>query len=466
MKLWGGRFKKDPNKAVMDFTSSLSFDTRLAAYDIEVSISHAKMLTARGILTKEEGESIVTDLLAISVEVADGTFKPLPEDEDIHTAIERALRGRIGDTAGKLHTARSRNDQAVTDLRLFVKDAAILVMGYISELQEVIIARAAASTDYVFAGMTHMQTGQPISFGHHLMAYFWMFERDWRRFRCCYNHADWSPLGAAAFAGTGWPIDRRMTADDLGFSNVIANSIDAVSDRDFAVLWQAMSSLLIMHMSRLSEEIIIWSNPSFGFIELDDAFATGSSIMPQKKNPDIAELVRGKTGRVFGNLQGTLTMLKGQPLSYNRDMQEDKEALFDTFDTLNSALPVFTAMVKTMKVNPTAMAEAAKKGFSTATDLADYLAAKGQPFRDAHATAGAAVVLCQEKGVTSLADLSLDELHSISSLIEEDIYDHISETGSMKRRTSYGGGAPEAVTIQITEAKAVLQKQKQWFEDL
>lgn len=464
MKLWGGRFKKEPDQVAADFTASISFDWRLAPYDVKGSIAHAEMLSSSGIISADDADKIIDGLEKIAELIKENKFDILPDDEDIHTAVERVLHDIVGKTAGKLHTARSRNDQVATDMRLYVKDASLMVMNDIQNLQQTILKIADENIETAMPGMTHLQNAQPVSFAHHLMAYFWMLERDWRRFRCCYNHSDWSPLGAAALAGTGFPIDRQQTAKELGFANVIPNSVDAVSDRDFIVLFQAMSSLLITHLSRLAEEIVLWSGSQFSFIELDDAFATGSSIMPQKKNPDIAELARGKAGRVFGHLQAILTTLKGLPLAYNRDLQEDKEGVFDTFDTLIKALPSLNGMLATMKINRASMLQAAENGFATATDIADYLAEKGIPFREGHEITGNIIKYCVKNSLYKLSDISLIQLQEFSPVIEKDIFAFLTPMGSISRRSSYGGTAPKAVRVQIEEAKAVMGKQAEWLK--
>ena len=454
-KLWGGRFTKETDQAVEGFTSSLAFDRRLWRQDLRGSIAHARMLGRQGIVPVAEAEQIVAGLQQIETEIIAGAFPFRQVFEDIHLNIEQRLTELIGPVGGKLHTARSRNDQVVTDVHLFVKDEIAAVSALLSELQAVIIDRARDHQDLIMPGYTHLQRAQPILLSHHLLAYFWMLERDQGRFADCARRADCSPLGAGALAGTTFPIDRHFTAAELGFAGVYENSIDAVSDRDFIVEFLAAAALSQMHLSRLCEELINWSSTEFGFIEMDDAFSTGSSIMPQKKNPDVAEITRGKTGRVYGNLAALLTVLKGLPLAYHSDLQEDKERLFDSLDTLKACLRVVTGMVATLNVRPARMAQAVRQDFSNATDLADYLAKKGVPFREAHEIAGRTVLACIDRGCF-LADLSLADLQDFSPLIEDDVYTAIAPQTCVAGRTSYGGTAPGEVQRQITLGEAIL----------
>lgn len=454
-KLWGGRFTKGASQLAEGFTSSLSFDRRLYRQDIRGSIAHARMLGRQGIISAAEAEQIIAGLLQIETEIEDGRFPFRQAFEDIHLNIEKRLTELIGPVGGKLHTARSRNDQVVTDVHLFVKDEIAALSALLSDLQAVIIDRAREHEGLIMPGYTHLQRAQPILFAHHLLAYFWMLERDQGRLADCRKRADLSPLGAGALAGTTFPIDRHFTAAELGFAGVYENSIDAVSDRDFILEFLATAAICQMHLSRLCEELVNWSSTEFGFVEMDDAFATGSSIMPQKKNPDVAEITRGKTGRVYGNLMALLTVLKGLPLAYHSDLQEDKERLFDTLDTLKACVSVVTGMVATLKVREDRVAQAVRQDFSNATDLADYLAKKGVPFREAHEIVGRAVLACIEKGCF-LADLPLVELKGFSPLIEDDVYTAIAPETCVAGRTSYGGTAPAEVQRQIALAEGIL----------
>ena len=459
MKLWGGRFAKATDALVEEFTASIAFDRRLYRQDIQGSIAHARMLVRQGILTPEEGEKIIAGLEEIEKEIEGSQFTFTAAREDIHMHIEARLQEKVGPVAGKLHTARSRNDQVATDLHLYVKEEAAAVMALIARLQETILHLAEKHLGVIMPGYTHLQRAQPILFSHHLLAYFEMLERDWQRFRDCACRADCSPLGAGALAGTSFPIDRQFTASQLNFSSCYRNSIDAVSDRDFVLEFLAAAAILMQHLSRFCEELILWSSQEFAFIELDDAFATGSSIMPQKKNPDVPELIRGKTGRVYGNLVALLTTMKGLPLAYNKDLQEDKEPLFDTVDTIKDCLTIFAPLLATMEVKEENMAQAAAGGFANATDAADYLAKKGLPFREAHRVVGNLVRYCLEEG-KGLAELRLEEFRRFSLAFGPDIIEAIQTKNVVAARTSYGGTAPGQVERALQEGWALLaQKQ-------
>ncbi|MGB4170532.1 MAG: argininosuccinate lyase, partial [bacterium] len=450
MKLWGGRFAKATDALVEEFTASIAFDRRLYRQDIAGSIAHARMLVRQGILTPEEGEKIIAGLEEIEKEIEGSQFTFTAAREDIHMHIEARLQEKVGPVAGKLHTARSRNDQVATDLHLYVKEEAAAVMALIAGLQETILGLAERHLGVIMPGYTHLQRAQPILFSHHLLAYFEMLERDWQRFRDCRRRADSSPLGAGALAGTSFPIDRAYTASQLGFSSCYRNSIDAVSDRDFVLEFLAAAAILMQHLSRFCEELILWSSQEFAFIELDDAFATGSSIMPQKKNPDVPELIRGKTGRVYGNLVALLTTMKGLPLAYNKDLQEDKEPLFDTVDTIKDCLTIFAPLLATMEVKEENMAQAAAGGFANATDAANYLAKKGLPFREAHRIVGNIVRYCLEEG-KGLAELRLEEFRRFSLAFGPDIIEAIQTKNVVAARTSYGGTAPGQVERALQE---------------
>lgn len=465
MSLWSGRFTKKMNHKVEEFTASLPFDVELYHEDIEGSIAYAKMLAKTKIITQKEAEQIIKGLEVIRKDIETGRFSFDLADEDIHLAVERALIAKIGPAGGKLHTGRSRNDQVAVDMRLFVKKEVVEIDRLIFNLQKTLLILAEENLDIIMPGYTHLQVAQPVLFSHYVMAYFWMFERDFRRFKCCYNHSDWLPLGAGALAGTTFPIDQEFLAAELKFAKIIPNSVDAVSDRDFILLFHAMSSLLMSHLSRLCEEMILWSTVEFDFIELDDAYATGSSIMPQKKNPDVAELVRGKSGRIFGHLIQMLTTMKGLPLAYNRDLQEDKESLFDAAETVRSSLEVMTGMLATMKLKPAKMREAAEKNFANATDAADYLVAKGVPFRKAHELTGRLVKYCLKHGKDKLADLKLAEFKKISPLFAEDIYETIAIENCVARRTSHGGTSSKQVEKQLKQAQEVLETEAAWLEE-
>lgn len=451
--LWGGRFAEETAALARQYGDSLRFDSALAVYDITGSLAHATMLEQQGIIDARERADIEEGLRVIGVEIAEGRF-PRPGAEDIHSAVEARLKEIVGASAGKLHTARSRNDQVATDLHLYVLDNGTRIGHAIRGLQKAIVEIAEQHVDTVMPGFTHLQPAQPVTLAHHLLAYFWMLERDAGRLTDALNRSALSPLGAAALAGTPFPIDRFATAEELGFDAPYPNSMDAVSDRDFVVEFLACAALCIAHLSRLCEELILWSTPQYAFVELSDAYATGSSIMPQKKNPDLCELIRGKSGRVFGNLQAMLVVLKGTPLAYNKDFQEDKESLFDTVRTLHPALQLMEGMLRTAKWNTERMREAAGAGFTNATDLADHLAMRGLPFREAHEVVGRIVRHAIEKGV-SLDDLSSEDLQRFSHYFEPG-YRAPDATGSVAARASYGGTAPDAVRHQLEEARAVM----------
>ena len=448
MKLWSGRFGKETDALVNDFNASIQFDQRLYREDITGSIAHAKMLAATGILSAEDGAAIVEGLTGILQDIEDGKVEFTADNEDIHMNVEALLTARIGQAGKRLHTARSRNDQVALDFRMYVREQIPVIVGQLLELETVLCRQARQYQTAVMPGYTHLQRAQPISFAQHLMAYAFQFRRDVTRLTDCAARLNECPLGSGALAGTTYPIDRFMTAQALGFDKPMDNSLDGVSDRDYALELMSALSILMMHLSRFSEEVILWCSWEFKFIELDDAYATGSSIMPQKKNPDVAELVRGKTGRVYGDLMSLLTAMKGLPLAYNKDMQEDKEPVFDAIDTVEMCLPVFAAMLDTMTVRTDNMRAAAGKGFINATDCADYLTKKGMPFRDAYTVTGHLVAQCTARGKT-LEELSLDELRTASDLFDEDVYEAIRLENCMALRASLGGPAVAETTRQI-----------------
>ncbi len=459
--LWSHGEERPAEVLAEEWGASFAFDVRFLPYDVRGSIAHARMLGATGIIDPEDAGRIVAGLEEILADhvISSNTVKDSIADyEDVHTYVEARLTEKVGDTARKLHTARSRNDQVALDARLFVKDAAAGVQSALRDLQRALVERAEESADLILPGMTHLQHAQPISMGHHLMAYFWMLERDWGRFAGVSERADWMPLGAGALAGTTFPIDRQMVARELGFSRVAPNSLDAVSDRDFVIEFVSAGALVMMHLSRLCEELILWTSREFGFVRLDDAFTTGSSMMPQKRNPDLAELIRGKSGRVYGDLFSLLTMMKGLPLTYNKDMQEDKEALFDAADTVRGCLTVMAAMIRGARFQEERLRAATRGDFSTATDLADYLVRKGLPFRDAHDVSRRIVMACLEQG-RALEDLSLDEFRTYSDLFGADALAEVSPERSASRRTSEGGTAPARVREQIAAAREVLMQE-------
>ena len=459
-KLWAGRFKKETDQAVNAFNASIGVDQRMYREDIEGSMAHAAMLSRQGIITEEDGRQIRLGLQSILKDMDAGAISlTLEQYEDIHMANEQLLTERIGEAGKRLHTARSRNDQVALDLRLYVRREIGEIGGQITELLEELCTLAEANAETVMPGYTHLQRAQPITFGHHLMAYANMFRRDAKRLENCLEGMDEMPLGCGALAGTTYPIDREFAAGELGFSRVTDNSLDGVSDRDYCMELCGCLSILMVHLSRLSEEIILWCSWEFKFVELDDAFSTGSSIMPQKKNPDVCELIRGKAGRVFGDLQTLLVMMKGLPLAYNKDMQEDKEAVFDAIDTVKACLEVLTPMMATMTVLPDNMRAAARKGFLNATDCADYLTKKGLPFRDAYRAVGELVALCIETGHV-LDDLPLDRYQAVCPLFEADVYQAIDLKTCVGERKSLGGPAPDEVRRQIQKIRAFLESRK------
>ncbi len=455
-KLWGGRFTAKAAEWVDEFGASIHFDQKMAAEDIEGSIVHAKMLGKQGIISPEESEKIVAGLKIINEELIAGKIEFDVKNEDIHMNIESLLTEKIGPVAGKLHTARSRNDQVATDFHLWVKHRLPHVLESLTELQEELLTLATTHAGTIMSGYTHLQHAQPITYGHYLLAYFEMFQRDYERFEFNQKHTDILPLGAAALAGTTFPIDREFVASELGFDSIYHNSLDAVSDRDFALEFLSNAAILMMHLSRMAEELILWSTYEFNYIELSDDFSTGSSIMPQKKNADFAELVRGKTGRSYGALMGLLTTMKSLPLAYNKDMQEDKEQVFDIMDTVLASVKVFTGMLSGLTVHKERMLATTQDDFSNATELADYLATKGVPFREAHAIVGQ-LVLTGIQSKTPLQKMSLSDLQAVAPQIEEDIYDKLQSETAVNRRTSLGGTAVENVKKEIVRNKKVLE---------
>ena len=454
-KTWSGRFSEPVAQLVQRYTASIGFDYRLAEYDIQGSLAHARMLAATGIIQPTDLTAIEQGLAQIREEISKGEFEWQLEQEDVHLNIERRLTALTGDAGKKLHTARSRNDQVATDIRLYLRAAIDDIINLIHTLQYVLLDLAEQHAATIMPGFTHLQVAQPVSFGHHLLAYYEMLQRDGQRLQDCRKRVNQLPLGAAALAGTSYPVDRARVAHELGFDGICHNSLDAVSDRDFAVEFCACAALIMMHLSRLSEELILWMNPAFGFIGLADRFCTGSSIMPQKKNPDVPELVRGKTGRVNGHLVALLTLMKSQPLAYNKDNQEDKEPLFDTVDTLKDTLTIYADMLAGLHVNPEAMRQAALRGYATATDLADYLVKKGIPFRDAHEAVAQAVRFAESKAC-DLSELSLADLRQFSEIIEQDVFEILTLEGSLQSRNHPGGTAPEQVREAICRARSQL----------
>lgn len=458
MVLWAGRFSKEIDKHVNDFNSSISFDNRMYAQDIRGSIAHATMLARQGIISDEDKEAITAGLTGILKDIESGDLAFDPNAEDIHMFIEAELTERIGDAGKRLHTARSRNDQVALDMKLYFHDEIGQILPLCRELIEVLLEKAAAHTETVMPGYTHLQRGQPITFAHHLMAYVQMFLRDIQRLLDCDKRIlDTMPLGCGAAFGTTYPIDREMTAELLGFTGISQNSIDGVSDRDYALELAGALSIFMMHLSRFSEEVILWCSWEFKFMELDDAFSTGSSIMPQKKNPDITELIRGKTGRVYGDLMTLLTMMKGLPLAYNKDMQEDKEAIFDAVDTVKMCLNAFTPMIDTMTVLKDNMRNAAAKGFINATDCADYLVGKGLPFRDAYKATGELVALCIDKGLT-LETLPIEEYKNVCDIFDEGVYEAINLEKCVNDRLVEGGPSVSSIENQIKKAREIIEK--------
>lgn len=458
--MWGGRFTKAEEKNALDFNASISYDCRMYREDIAGSIAHAKMLAAHGIISKEDQEKITKGLLSIKKEIDEGTFPFSVELEDIHMNIEKRLTEEIGDAGARLHTARSRNDQCALDLHMYMKRNIARLSEKLIAVLEALLAASKKYQDVILPGYTHMQRAQPVLFAHHMLAYFAMLERDFKRLEDCYDMCDMSPIGACALAGTTYPTHPEEEANDLHFASVYGNSLDAVSDRDYLLQFLSFASICAMHLSRLSEEFIYWSTSEFQFIELDDGYSTGSSIMPQKKNPDMCELIRGKTGRVYGHLIGLLTVMKGLPLAYDKDMQEDKEGVFDALDTLYFALDIYAGMISTMTVNGDHTRQVLESDFSNATDMADYLAKKGLPFRQAHAVVGNAVHYCIEHHKV-LLDLSMEEFRSMSPLFEEDIKEALSIENCVKNRESYGGTGPKSVERQQTHAEKAIASMKE-----
>ncbi|HUP95552.1 MAG TPA: argininosuccinate lyase [Burkholderiales bacterium] len=454
-KVWSGRFEEPVADLVKRFTASVAFDQRLAEFDIDASLAHARMLHAVGVLAADDHAAIKRGLAEVREEIRRGAFNWSLDLEDVHLNIEHRLTALVGDAGKRLHTARSRNDQVATDVRLYLRAAIDRVTILIKGLQRALLDLAEKHTDTVMPGFTHLQVAQPVSFAHHLLAYFEMLGRDGERLVDCRRRVNLLPLGAAALAGTSFPIDRQMVAKELGFDGLCGNSLDAVSDRDFAIEFCACAALLMTHLSRFCEELILWMSPRYGFVALADRFCTGSSIMPQKKNPDVPELIRGKTGRVNGHLVALLTLMKGQPLAYNKDNQEDKEPLFDTVDTVTMSLAVFTEMLGGLEVNAGAMREAALQGYATATDLADYLVKKGMPFREAHEAVAQAVRHAESRG-SDLSDVPLQELQKFSPLIGADVFDALTLEGSLASRSHIGGTAPARVKQAITKARKTL----------
>lgn len=461
--MWGGRFTKAEEKNALNFNASISYDCRMYREDIAGSIAHAKMLAAHGIISKEDQEKITKGLLSIKKEIDEGTFPFSVELEDIHMNIEKRLTEEIGDAGARLHTARSRNDQCALDLHMYMKRNIARLSEKLIAVLEALLAASKKYQDVILPGYTHMQRAQPVLFAHHMLAYFAMLERDFKRLEDCYDMCDMSPIGACALAGTTYPTHPEEEANDLHFASVYGNSLDAVSDRDYLLQFLSFASICAMHLSRLSEEFIYWSTSEFQFIELDDGYSTGSSIMPQKKNPDMCELIRGKTGRVYGHLIGLLTVMKGLPLAYDKDMQEDKEGVFDALDTLYFALDIYAGMISTMTVNGDHTRQVLESDFSNATDMADYLANKGLPFRQAHAVVGNAVHYCIEQHKV-LLDLSMEEFRSMSPLFEEDIKEALSIENCVKNRESYGGTGPKSVERQQTHAEKAIASMKETMD--
>lgn len=461
--MWGGRFTKAEEKNALDFNASISYDCRMYREDIAGSIAHAKMLAAHGIISKEDQEMITKGLLSIKKEIDEGTFPFSVELEDIHMNIEKRLTEEIGDAGARLHTARSRNDQCALDLHMYMKRNIARLSEKLIAVLEALLAASKKYQDVILPGYTHMQRAQPVLFAHHMLAYFAMLERDFKRLEDCYDMCDMSPIGACALAGTTYPTHPEEEANDLHFASVYGNSLDAVSDRDYLLQFLSFASICAMHLSRLSEEFIYWSTSEFQFIELDDGYSTGSSIMPQKKNPDMCELIRGKTGRVYGHLIGLLTVMKGLPLAYDKDMQEDKEGVFDALDTLYFALDIYAGMISTMTVNGEHTRAVLESDFSNATDMADYLAKKGLPFRQAHAVVGNAVHYCIEHHKV-LLDLSMEEFKAMSPLFEEDIKEALSIENCVKNRESYGGTGPKSVERQQTHAEKAIASMKETMD--
>ncbi len=458
-KLWGGRFAKTTDEMINEFQASIAFDRRMYREDIAGSLAHAAMLAHVGLISEEDRAAIEKGLREILAQIDVGTFAFSTALEDIHMNIEKRLTDAIGDAGSRLHTARSRNDQVALDTHMFVRRSVVEILEHIRELQEALTESAERHRIVIMPGYTHLQRAQPILFAHHLMAYFWMLARDFERFRGVYARTDIMPLGAGALAGTTLPIDRAFVAKKLNFERIYPNSMDAVSDRDYILEFLSAASILMVHLSRLSEEIILWCSREFSFVELDDAHCTGSSMMPQKKNPDVSELVRGKTGRVVGHLMAMLTAVKGLPLAYNKDLQEDKEGLFDAIDTVKFSLSVYARLIRGMKIREDVMRRAVEEDFSNATDLADYLVRKGLPFRQAHAVSGRAVARCIERGIW-LSDMALEDYQALSPLFAEDLYDTIRPEACVAGRNSYGGTSYEQVDHQLKAARELITAEK------
>ena len=455
-KLWEGRFKKETNKLLEKFNASITFDKKMYNEDISGSIVHSRMLAKQEIISNEEQKTIEVGLLQIKNEIENNDFIFSIEDEDIHMAVEKRLTEIIGSTAGKLHTARSRNDQVALDIRMYTKNKALSILELLNVLEKTLLNLADENINIIIPGYTHLQRAQPILFSHHLLAYFQMFKRDITRIKDYLERSDEMPLGAGALAGTTFNIDRHYVASELGFSRVTENSLDSVSDRDFIIELSSVISIISMHLSRFSEEIIIWCTSEFDFIKLDDAFSTGSSIMPQKKNPDIPELIRGKTGRIYGNLMAVLTTMKALPLAYNKDMQEDKEGIFDSIENIEICLEIFTAMLSTISVNDEKILKSMKYGFLNATDVADYLAKNGVPFRNAHKIVGEIVSFCEEKNI-SIDDMSMEDFKSFSDIFESDIREVIKIENCVNQRESFGGTSKNNVLMQIKNGREFLR---------
>ena len=458
-QLWGGRFTEETDKLVYNFNASITFDKKLYAQDIEGSIAHVVMLAKQGVLTKEEKDEIVKGLTGIRQDVENGTLQITEEYEDIHSFVEANLTERIGETGKKLHTGRSRNDQVALDMRLYVRSEVLTVDDLVKKLLTTLLRLMEENTETYMPGFTHLQKAQPVTLAHHIGAYFEMFKRDRQRLKDIYERMNYCPLGAGALAGTTYPLDRYYTSNLLGFEGPTLNSMDSVADRDYVIEFLSALSTIMMHLSRFCEEIIIWNSNEYRFVEIDDSYATGSSIMPQKKNPDIAELIRGKTGRVYGALMSLLTTMKGIPLAYNKDMQEDKELTFDAIDTVKGCLALFDGMIKTIKFNRSVMEKSAMMGFTNATDAADYLVGKGVAFRDAHGIIGRLVLYCIEKNC-SIDDLSIEELKSISPVFEADVYEKISLKACVDKRLTVGAPGPEAMRKVIQIEKEYLAGDK------
>jgi len=456
MKLWGGRFSANTDKSVDDFNSSISFDSRLYRQDIQGSAAHARMLGACGIIPQQDADLICRTLGEILADIEKGLVEFEVDAEDIHMNIEKILISRIGETGKRLHTGRSRNDQVALDIRMYLKEEITCIRAMVKDLLTALSDLAERHLDTILPGYTHLQRAQPVTLAHHLMAYFQMFRRDVERLGDCYKRTDVMPLGSGALAGTTYPLDRQMVAESLGFGAITENSLDGVGDRDFAIELAACLSIMMMHLSRFCEELVLWSSGEFSFIEPDDAYSTGSSIMPQKKNPDVAELVRGKTGRVYGDLMALLTVMKSLPLAYNKDMQEDKEAIFDAVDTVKMCLPVFTKMTSTMKIREENMYRAAQGGFTNATDVADYLVKKGIPFRSAHEIIGKMVLYCVNSN-KAIEQLTMKEFKSFSGSIEEDVYTEISLEKCISGRKLPGGPAPDSVRASLEAGRRFLK---------